>query len=92
MAVFGLEDVITFGKYKGCVVKNVIAKNSGYVSWAVENVEWFNLTPEAQALLSATPNIYPRRRSRYGVGGFSYDDYEDEEDDAFGLGIGDVLE
>lgn len=37
--------MITFGKYKGKAVDQVIHINPRYVQWAEENVEFFSLSP-----------------------------------------------
>ena len=37
--------MITFGKYKGKTVDQVIHINPRYVQWAEENVEFFSLSP-----------------------------------------------
>ncbi len=35
--------ILPFGKYKGTSVGDVLELNPGYLLWAVENIEWFDL-------------------------------------------------
>jgi hypothetical protein len=90
MTIFGLDDVLTFGKYKGCVVKNVIAKNPSYISWANQNIEWFELSPEASNQLRITPvPVRYSGYSRYMVGAQDDDvNYDDPDFSYDGLPIG----
>ena len=51
--LFGLHDVIRFGKYKhdGLTIKEVIERDPEYIDWAVEEIAWFDLDDEAYQLL-----------------------------------------
>lgn len=47
VTVFKLEDKLTFGKYKGKLLKEVLAIDSGYLQWAHGNIDWFDMDKEA---------------------------------------------
>ena len=49
--LLGLKDKITFGKYKGSTIEEIIKINFMYLYWATENIDWFALTEEAQEAL-----------------------------------------
>ena len=44
------ERKLTFGKYKGQDIKYIILTHIGYIMWCFENINWFKLTDEEQAL------------------------------------------
>lgn len=44
---------LTFGKYKGQEIKYIILTHIGYIMWCFENIDWFKLTDEEQALYDA---------------------------------------
>ena len=44
---YGLYNRLDFGKYYGRYVRDVIAEDSGYIAWCLDNVEGFQLTEEA---------------------------------------------
>lgn len=44
--------VMTFGKYKGQQVKNVIHEHFNYIAWAIDNVSFFKLDQENQELFN----------------------------------------
>lgn len=46
--VFGLTDTLTFGKHKGQTVQEVVRINPNYLTWAINNIEWFDLDAEAR--------------------------------------------
>lgn len=47
------ERILSFGKYKGQEVKYIILTHIGYIMWCFENLQWFELTEEEQALYDA---------------------------------------
>lgn len=47
------ERKLTFGKYKGQEIKYIILTHIGYIMWCFENINWFKLTDEEQALYDA---------------------------------------
>jgi len=49
--VFGLAHRLTFGKYKGKTVQEVIDQNPRYLDWCLETIEWFDLSAEAREAL-----------------------------------------
>lgn len=46
MKTFGMDDVLTFGKYAGWLVRDVVREDSGYLKWVFESVDWVDLTEE----------------------------------------------
>ena len=47
VTIFGKGNRLTFGKYKGQLVEDVIQKDPEYFVWAHNNIEWFELEEEA---------------------------------------------
>lgn len=47
------ERILSFGKYKGQEIKYIILTHIGYIVWLFENISWFNLTDEEQAIYDA---------------------------------------
>lgn len=58
---WGLDDELTFGKYKGRTMREVIDEDRGWVVWMLENARdnFFSLAPDAQAEFDASDD--PRR-------------------------------
>jgi hypothetical protein len=50
MSTLGWSDEFPFGKYRGMTVQEVASFNPRYLQWAVNNLENFDLTPEARKL------------------------------------------
>lgn len=44
---------LTFGKYEGQDIKHIILTHIGYIVWCFENLKWFKLNDEEQALYDA---------------------------------------
>jgi len=40
---FSLSDKLTFGKHKGCTIEEIIEDDPGYLEWAIDEIEWFEL-------------------------------------------------
>lgn len=55
MEVYDMKEdrVITFGKYKGTPIKELILEHIGYIYWCLSNLKWFKLNTEEQALYDA---------------------------------------
>lgn len=51
---FGLKSKLTFGKYKGDTVEEVLNNKPSYLEWAIDTIEWFELDEEAQGELEKT--------------------------------------
>ena len=47
------ERKLSFGKYKGQEIKYIIFTRIGYITWCFENISWFELTDEEQAIYDA---------------------------------------
>lgn len=39
------EDVMTFGRYKGRTIEEMLEEAPDYLCWAHENIDWFVLEP-----------------------------------------------
>jgi hypothetical protein len=48
---FGLRSELTFGKYIGKKLEEVIDEDYKYVRWCLENIEWFDMSEEAEEYL-----------------------------------------
>ena len=53
---------MTFGKYKGEDIKYIILTHIGYIMWCFENINWFKLTDEEQALYDAIAIMIKKER------------------------------
>ena len=56
------ERKLTFGKYKGQEIKYIILTHIGYIMWCFENIDWFKLTDEEQALYDAIAIMIKKER------------------------------
>lgn len=64
----GLDDVLTYPRYKGCTVKEVLADNPGYISWLMSNTGLKFYPSVHEMLLIAKPKRVPQHtsfRTRY---------------------------
>lgn len=48
---FGVNDVLTFGKYKGDRLSYVLWKEPQYIEWCLSNIPWFEITKPAKRRL-----------------------------------------
>jgi len=48
---YGLYTSLDFGKWEGWLVQAVITRDPDWLWWALEDVDGFRLTPEAEAEL-----------------------------------------
>lgn len=70
--VFELDDVITFGKYKGNTIDDVIHDDYGYIEWCLDNLAWFKISENVyEQLNKAMASHYE------SLGDFDYG-YEDD--------------
>ena len=51
--IYDLDDQISFGKYSGKTIKEILDINPDYFCWCIENLGSFALSAEAMAVLSA---------------------------------------
>ncbi len=49
--IYGLQDKIPFGKFKGITIKEIVESNSSYLDWALKNVQNFKLTDEVLVVI-----------------------------------------
>lgn len=45
--IYELDEVFSFGRYKGKTVRELLKENPGYVDWIIRNVDSFALSEEA---------------------------------------------
>lgn len=48
---FKLNSVMTYGKYQGDIIRDIIYKNPKYLKWVYDNVSWFILSEKAYQCL-----------------------------------------
>jgi hypothetical protein len=41
---YDMQDIFTFGKYKGSSLEDVIYDDFKYIVWCLDNLEWFQVT------------------------------------------------
>ena len=46
-----LKCEMSFGKYRGQVLEDIIKKDPNYVIWAIENTSFFDIDEKAEAVL-----------------------------------------
>lgn len=63
--VYGVQDVFTFGKYKGNTVEDVIHDDYGYIVWCLDNLEWFKVDEYVYELLTTTMDKYYESKRDY---------------------------
>lgn len=61
------ERVLTFGKYKGQDMKYIILAHIGYIMWCLENLKWFRLNEEEQALYDAVAILIKKDQDRLEI-------------------------
>ena len=49
---FGIKDKITFGKYKNCIISEVIDQDPKWLDWAIREVGFFNVEEEVRELVA----------------------------------------
>lgn len=49
--IYGLEDKIPFGKFKGNTIREIVEFNSSYLDWALKNVQGFRLTDDVLLII-----------------------------------------
>lgn len=52
--IWVLEDTLSFGKYKGVMLDEVIVEHPTYVTWCLDEIDGFELDEEAMQLLEAS--------------------------------------
>lgn len=46
--MFGLTDILNFGKYRGRCLQTIIREDPQYIDWARNNISYFELDDEAE--------------------------------------------
>jgi hypothetical protein len=65
LRIYGLLDRIDFGKFNGTKIIKLIEENPSYVRWCTENIDWFDLHPDAEDELAQSELV-----------GYEEDDYD----------------
>ena len=50
MKLYNLHTIFDFGRHKGKSIQDIVKKDYSYLSWCIENVEWFALAKEVPPL------------------------------------------
>lgn len=48
---YDLDTCLLFGKYKGYTIQEIIKKDPEYLAWAIDEIDGFELTNEADIVL-----------------------------------------
>jgi len=48
--LFTKDSILTFGKYSGETVFDIILKDAGYILWCIDTIDWFDVTIEVEDL------------------------------------------
>jgi hypothetical protein len=74
----GLDDVLTFGKYHGLTVLQIIQERNGYIDYLIS--KGIKVYPSVQQELKRQPFVFPNKpaypRKRAYFDGYSKDDYD----------------
>lgn len=73
--IWGINDLITFGKYKGSKVKDVMKDEPSYLIWCQDNVEFFELDED---LLLQCEEAVERRKNKSRE--TNLNDFDDDDD------------
>lgn len=60
-----MERTITFGKYKGRKIADLLFSHIGYIMWCLDNISWFSLTDEEQRLYDYISIAAMKSRCRF---------------------------
>jgi hypothetical protein len=71
---FTLDDIITFGKYKGKSIHSILHTDPSYLIWAHNNVEWFKLGIGVYDEACSGAN---EQRTQYYIDNLDWKDYYD---------------
>jgi hypothetical protein len=58
--IYDVDTELDFGKYKGQKLSDVIEKDLHWVKWAIESIQWFDVTPAADRLIAACKQPYKK--------------------------------
>lgn len=88
--IWGLNDVLSFGKYKGSTIKDVIKEEPSYLIWCQQNVGWFELDEDLLLKCEELVEQSKNRNRRRGRGGLNHhismnvpDDFDLDDDIPF---------
>lgn len=59
-----LNDVMTFGKYKGRTIRDVLSIDASYLLWAQRTIEQFKL---AEPLVEIAEQYYDKQQAEYNL-------------------------
>jgi hypothetical protein len=58
MYTYNLDSVVDFGKYEGCKLKEILAKDPSYIEWCICNLDYFLITNEdVTSIIEAFPSF-----------------------------------
>lgn len=91
MATFFYPDsMLTFGKYKGQRVSDILERDPDYIAWCTENISWFRFRPQKmmtkEGILIQSEEVYERYLQKLQLEEAQHD-FEPEEEDDYGLGF-----
>lgn len=81
-----LDSILSFGRYKGESIRDVISRNPSIVKWYTENVGWFSLDGRAGKMLNKSLERQEMIREAHPPSQYTRDnlyDFDEQYDDAF---------
>lgn len=76
MAIFKLSAHLTFGKYKGQTLEQVVRQDPQYIRWCLRSIPWFEIDKASVIQLLNTPVESPDYSWAPDTGGFCPDNGE----------------
>ena len=58
-----LDYRLKFGKYVGRSLTEMLTKNPEYITWAVDNIDWFTLSERLEAVFGTAADAEKTRRA-----------------------------
>lgn len=48
---FTIDDIITFGRYKGEYISDIIKDDPNYLAWCIDSIDWFDVDAYLEELI-----------------------------------------
>ena len=73
MKYYNLESILTFGKFDGLTISQVLINQPTYVNWCIENLDHFYIMEEDQLIIKSIFNGFVINEDKMS---FELDDYD----------------
>ena len=83
MKYYTLDTVISFGKYKGISLSQILLVQTSYVNWCLENLDHFYISMKDQVAIKVLHNEFELNIDKMIFEAEDYDDYEQDSYEDF---------